>query len=100
MGRARSAEFVVVKEWESGARYDLKYVKRRKGTYEELNTLVWEWFNKARFTTYILCSHFQYTVTWVPNLCIVVHGNVYVHVHSVDIFVKTCAMSCYKFGSL
>ena len=76
MGRARSAEFVVVKEWESGARYDLKYVKRRKGTYEELNTLVWEWFNKAQFTTYILCSHFQYTVTRVPNLCIAVHGNV------------------------
>ena len=93
MGRARSAEFVVVKEWESGARYDLKYVKRRKGTYEELNTLVWEWFNKARFTT-------LYIVTWVPNVCIAVQGNVYVHVHSVDMFVKTRAMSCYKFGSL
>ena len=38
----------ILKEWESGAIYDLKYVKRRKGTYEELNTLVWEWFNKAR----------------------------------------------------
>ena len=99
VGRARSAEFVVVKEWESGARYDLKYLKRRKGPYEELNTLVWEWFNKAQFTTYILCSHFQYTVTRVPNLCIAIHGNVYVHVHSVDMFVKIRAMSCYKFGS-
>ena len=48
----------------------------------------------------ILCSDFQYTVTWVPNLCTAVHGNVYVHVHSVDMFVKTRAMSCYKFGSL
>ena len=38
----------IMKEWKSGARCDLKYVKRRKGTYEELNTLVWEWFNKAR----------------------------------------------------
>ena len=37
-----------MKEWESGARCDhLEYVKRRKGTYEKLNTLVWEWFNKA-----------------------------------------------------
>ena len=93
MGRARSAEFVVVKEWESGATYDLKYVKRRKRTYEELNTLVWEWFNKARFTTYKV-----YIVTWVPNVCIAVQGNVYVH--SVDMFVKTRAMSCYIFGSL
>ena len=48
----------------------------------------------------LLCSHFQYTVTWVPNLCTAVHGNVYVHVHSADMFVKTRAMSCYKFGCL
>ena len=27
-------------------------------------------------------------------------GNVYVHVHSVDMFVKTRAVSCYKIGSL
>ena len=49
---------------------------------------------------YVLCSQFQYTVTWVPNvgLCTAVHGNEYVH--SVDMFVKTRAMSCYKFGSL
>ena len=45
----------------------------------------------------VLCSQFQYTVTWVPNVCTAVHGNVYVH--SVDMFVKTRAMSCYKFGS-
>ena len=32
-----------MKEWESGARCDLKYVKRRKRTY-----VVWEWFIKAR----------------------------------------------------
>ena len=50
--------------------------------------------------TYILCSHFQYTVTWVPNVCTGVHGNVFVHVHSVDMFVKTRAMSCYTFGPL
>ena len=37
-----------MKECESGTRCDLKYVNRRKGTYEEVNTLVWEWFNKAR----------------------------------------------------
>ena len=54
------------------------------------------WFT----TSYILCSHFQYTVTWVPNVCTGVHGNVFVHVHSVDMFVKTRAMSCYKFGPL
>ena len=50
----------------------------------------------------LLCSHFQYTVTWVPNVCTGVHGNVFVHVHSVDMFVivKTRAMSCYKFGPL
>ena len=46
----------------------------------------------------VLCSQFQYTVTWVPNVCTAVHGNVYEH--SVDMFVKTRAMSCYKFGSL
>ena len=40
-----------MKEWESGARCDFKYVKRRKRTYDELNTLVWEWFNKARSRT-------------------------------------------------
>ena len=28
---------------------------------------------------YIMCSHFQYNVTWVPNVCTAVHGNVYVH---------------------
>ena len=37
-----------MKELENSARCDLKYVNRRKSTYEELNTLVWEWFNKAR----------------------------------------------------
>ncbi len=52
ISRIRSDKAAILKEWESGARYDVKYVKRRKGTYEELNTLVWEWFNKARFTTY------------------------------------------------
>ena len=46
----------------------------------------------------VLCSQFQYTVTWVPNVCTAVHGNV--NVHRVDMFVKTRTMSCYKFGSL
>ena len=48
ISRIRSDRAAILKEWESGARYDLKYVKRRKGTYEELNTLVRERFNKAR----------------------------------------------------
>ena len=48
ISRIRSDRAAILKEWESGTRYDLKYVKRRKGTYKELNTLVWEWFNKAR----------------------------------------------------
>jgi hypothetical protein len=38
----------IMKEWESGGRSDLKYVKRRKTMYEDLNTLVWEWFCTAR----------------------------------------------------
>ena len=50
------------------------------------------------YIIHVLCSQFQYTVTWVPNVCTAVHRNVYVH--SVDMFVKTRAMSCYKFGSL
>ena len=48
ISRIHSDRAAILKEWESGARYDLKYVKRHKGTYEELNALVWEWFNKAR----------------------------------------------------
>jgi hypothetical protein len=30
--------------WEEGERSDKKTVKRRKTTYETLNTAVWEWF--------------------------------------------------------
>ena len=38
----------IMAEWSSSGRPDLKYVKRRKTTYEELNNLVWEWFTTAR----------------------------------------------------
>ena len=48
ISRIRNDRAAITKEWEIGARCDLKYVKRGKGTYEDLNTLVWEWFNKAR----------------------------------------------------
>ena len=37
-----------MKQWESGARGEQKYLKRRKTTYEELNSLVWDWFCAAR----------------------------------------------------
>ena len=56
ISRIRSDRAAILKEWESGARYDLKYVKRRKDTYEELNTLAWEWFNKARSKELPICS--------------------------------------------
>ena len=42
ISRIRNDKAVILKEWESGARCGLKYVKRCKGTYGELNTLVWE----------------------------------------------------------
>jgi hypothetical protein len=37
-----------MKEWESGGRSDLKYIKKRKTIYEELNSEIWDWFCKAR----------------------------------------------------
>jgi hypothetical protein len=38
----------ILDEWEKGGNSDLKYVKRRKTTYEALNQLVWDWFCAAR----------------------------------------------------
>jgi hypothetical protein len=38
----------IMREWESGGRTDLKYVKKRKTVYEDLNNRVWDWFCKAR----------------------------------------------------
>ena len=38
----------VMHEWETGGRTDIKYIKKRKTTYEDLNTRVWDWFCKAR----------------------------------------------------
>ena len=37
-----------MKQWESRARAEQKYLKRRKTTYEELNSLVSDWFCAAR----------------------------------------------------
>ena len=48
IGRIRVDRMAIMAEWSSGGRPDLKYVKRRKTTYEELNNLVWEWFTTAR----------------------------------------------------
>ena len=39
----------IEREWaSSGGRCDLKYLKRRKTTYEDLNGLDWDWFSTAR----------------------------------------------------
>ena len=43
IGRIRLDKEAIMAEWNSGGRPDLKYVKRRKTTYAELNDLVWEW---------------------------------------------------------
>ena len=48
IGRIRLDKEAIMAEWNSGGRPDLKYVKRRKTTYAELNDLVWEWFSTAR----------------------------------------------------
>ena len=42
IGRIRLDRMAIMAEWSSGGRTDLKYVKRHKTTYEELNNLVWE----------------------------------------------------------
>jgi len=46
--RIRSEREAVMQEWETGGRSDLKYLKKRKTVYDELNLLVWEWFVAAR----------------------------------------------------
>ena len=46
--RIRSEREAVMREWETGGRSDLKYVKKRKTIYDQLNLLVWEWFCAAR----------------------------------------------------
>ncbi len=38
----------IMKEWESGGCSDLKYIKKRKTIYEDLNSEIWDWFCKAR----------------------------------------------------
>ena len=38
----------IMKEWEAGTRPTLKYVKRRKMVYENVNTKCYEWFLSAR----------------------------------------------------
>ena len=48
IGLIRLDRMAIMAEWNSGGRPDLKYVKRRKTTYEELNNLVWEWFTTTR----------------------------------------------------
>lgn len=48
IGRIRSERAAILREWESGGRSDLKYVKRRKTVYDDLNGLVWDWFCTAR----------------------------------------------------
>ena len=46
--RICSEREAVMREWETGGRSDLKYVKKCKTIYDELNLLVWEWFCAAR----------------------------------------------------
>ena len=46
--RIHSEREAVMREWETGGRSDLKYVKKRKTIYDELNLLVCEWFCAAR----------------------------------------------------
>ena len=48
ISRIKSEKDSIMTEWQSGGRSDLKYVKKRKTTYEALNNTVWEWFVKAR----------------------------------------------------
>ena len=48
ISRIKSEKALIMTEWQSGGRSDLKYVERRKTTYEALNNTVWEWFVKAR----------------------------------------------------
>ena len=49
IARVRQERAEIEREWASGGRCDLKYLKRRKKTmYEDLNGLVWDWFCTAR----------------------------------------------------
>jgi hypothetical protein len=38
----------ILKEWEAGARPTQKFIKRRKGNYDDLNDKTLEWFLRAR----------------------------------------------------
>jgi phosphopantetheine adenylyltransferase len=44
----RVSRDLIMKEWEGGARHDLKYLKRRKTTYEDINQDVYDWFLRNR----------------------------------------------------
>ena len=48
IAQVRTEREEITKEWQSGGRSDLKYLKRRKTVYEDLNGIVWEWFCTAR----------------------------------------------------
>ena len=48
ISRIRLERTAISSELEVGGRPNLKYVKRRKTVYEELNKLVLEWFSTAR----------------------------------------------------
>jgi hypothetical protein len=44
----KSQREAILKEWEAGARPTQKFVKRRKGTYDDVNDKTYEWFLRAR----------------------------------------------------
>ena len=48
IARCKTERVDILKEWESGSRSDLKYVKKRKTVYDVVNSLTWEWFCKKR----------------------------------------------------
>ena len=48
ISRIKMDKEAIMAEWNAGTRLDLKYVKRRKTVYEDLNNLVWAWFATAR----------------------------------------------------
>ena len=48
IARVRLERAEIEREWASGGRCELKYLKRRKTLYEDLNALVWKWFSTAR----------------------------------------------------
>ena len=52
IARCKTERVDILKEWESGSRSDLKYVKKRKTVYDVVNSLTWEWFCKKTFPRY------------------------------------------------